>query len=211
MALRISTLHHRLNSRPEAEGDDVHLTERRWFAVRTAARHEKKASHELQRAGIESYVPLRERVYRYASKQTTRQLPLLTGYVFVRIRKDEEGRVLRAHYVSRFVRLGPVRRRVTDAEIELLRTLSADRSLDWESVEEVFDFSAGTPVEIIRGPLVGVRGIYLRKKNKKTFVISFGALDACLSTCEIDPTFLVALDGSSVDGIGSRDTDGQSL
>lgn len=195
MALHISNLNHCLSTRYASDVDDLHPTEPRWFAVRTSARHEKRASNELQRAGIECYVPLRERVYNYASKQTRRQLPLLTGYAFVRIRKAEETIVLRASSVSRFVKLGPCRRRVSQAEIDLLKTLSADRVLDWETVEEAFNFEEGTPVEIIKGPLVGVRGYYQHKKNKKTFVISLGSLHTCLSTCEVDPTFLVALDG----------------
>lgn len=198
MAIYISSLNHCLSSTDSSVTDDLHLREQRWFAVRTASRHEKKAGNELSKAGIECYVPLRERVYKYASKQVTRQLPLLTGYVFVRIRKEEELTVRRAHYVSRFVTLGPNRRQVTEAEIQLLRTLSADRDLNWDTVEDAFDFHEGTPVEIIKGPLVGIRGHYLRKKNKRTFIISLGSFGACLSTCEVDPTFLVALNGEKL-------------
>lgn len=200
MALRISSLNHRLTTNQSAADDDLHMQDRRWFAVRTSARHEKRAGHELTRAGIECFVPLRERIYHYASKQVTRQLPLLTGYAFVRIRREEEATVQRAHYVAGFVRLGRVRQQVTTAEIELLRTLSADRELDWETVEGAFDFQEGTPVEIIKGPLVGVRGYYRAKKNKKTFVISLSGLGACLSTCEVDPTYLVALNGEPLEG-----------
>lgn len=195
MAIRISSLNHRLTAADPAVVDDMHLQERRWFAVRTSSRHEKKAGHELSKAGIECYVPLRERIYRYPSKEVRRELPLLTGYVFVRIRKEEELAVRRAYFVSSFVTLGKSRRQVTEQEMQLLRTLSTDRELSWDTVEDVFDFKAGTPVEIIKGPLVGVRGYYLSKKNKKTFLISLGSLGACLSTCEVDPTFLVALNG----------------
>ena len=199
MAIHISSLNHSLRNRASSTDDDLHLRDRRWFAVRTAARHEKKASNELRRAGIECYVPLRERIYNYASKKVTRQLPLLTGYVFVRINKAEEQAIIRAHYCSGFVTLGRIRRQVREAEMDLLRKLSADRQLDWETVDEVFDFREGTPVEIIKGPLVGVRGYYQHKKNKKTFVISLGSFGACLSTCEVDPTYLVALSGEHLE------------
>ena len=195
MPLRISCLNHRLTSPKDAATDDLHLRERRWFAVRTAAKHEKKAERELSQLGLECYVPLRERVYNYKSKKVTRRLPLLTGYVFVRIRKDEEAVVYGSHYARYFVRLGRERRRVTEEEIALLRTLSTDRSLDWETIEDVFAFTAGTPVEIISGPLAGVKGHYVAKKSKKTFVISLGGIGACLATCEIDPRLLMPLSG----------------
>ncbi|MEM9261069.1 MAG: UpxY family transcription antiterminator, partial [Bacteroidota bacterium] len=172
-----------------------HLSERRWFAVRTSSKHEKKAGEELSRLGVEHFIPLREKVYHYPSKKVVRQLPLLTGYVFVRICKGEELKVIQAHYVSSFVTLGKERRCVTNEELDLLRKLSTDRNLDWETIDDFFDFSEGTPVEIIKGPLAGTRGYYLEKKNKKTFLISLGSLNACLATCEVDPQFLVALDG----------------
>ncbi len=211
MAIRISSLNHRLAATDSTIVDDMHVAERRWFAVRTASRHEKKAGNELAKAGIEYYVPLRERIYNYPSKQVRRTLPLLTGYVFVNIRKEEEATVRRAHYISSFVTLGKNRRQIAAAEMDLLRTLSADRELNWETVEATFDFTTGTPVEIIKGPLVGIRGYYLRKKSKKTFLISLGGLGACLSTCEVDPTFLVALNGEPLSGVDEQVEDGQSL
>lgn len=174
----------------------MHVTERRWFAVRTAAKHEKMATKELRSLGIECYIPLREKTYNYTSKKVVRELPLLSGYVFVNVRKAEANTVRFSTFVSRFVTLGKIRKQVTEEEMNLLRKISTDRKLDWQTVEEAFDFTEGTPVEIIKGPLAGVRGIYQNKKNKKTFVIALSGLNACLSTCEIDPRYLVALDGA---------------
>ena len=197
MAIRISSLNHTLRPLKNAPADDMHVTERRWFAVRTAAKHEKMAVRELRALGIECYIPLREKTYKYTSKKVIRELPLLSGYVFVFIRRAEETTVRFSNYVSRFVKLGRIRKCVTETEMELLRKISTDRNLDWRTIEEAFDFTEGMPVEIIKGPLAGVRGIYLNKKNKKTFLIALGSLNACLATCEVDPRYLVALDGES--------------
>jgi transcription antitermination factor NusG len=196
MAIRISSLNHSLQSLKNAPADDMHVSERRWFAVRTAAKHEKIAVKELRSLGIECYIPLREKTYNYPSKKVIRELPLLSGYVFVHIWRSEENTVRFANYVSRFVTLGRNRKKVTDTEMDLLRKISTDRKLDWQTIEKSFDFTEGTPVEIIKGSLAGVRGIYMNKKNKKTFVIALGSLHACLSTCEVDPRYLVALDGA---------------
>jgi len=197
MAIRISSLNHRLQSQNNQTADDLHVRERRWFAVRTSSKHEKQAVKELTSLGIDAWTPLREKVYHYSSKRVVRQLPLLTGYVFVSIIRQEENVVRFAHYVSCFLKIGRTRRQVTIAEMDLLRKLSTDRTLDWETVEASFDFSEGTPVEIIKGPLAGVRGHYISKKNKKTFVIALGSLNACLATCEVDPRYLVALEGTT--------------
>ncbi len=209
MAIRISSLNHRLQPQKNAPTDDLHVRDRRWFAVRVSSKHEKKAVQELQRLGIEAWIPLREKVYHYPSKKVTRELPLIGGYIFVYIRKEEETAVRFAHYVSRFVSLGKARRQVTTAEIDLLRKLSTDRTLDWETVEDAFVFEEGTPVEIIKGPLVGIRGRYINKKNKKTFVIALGSLNTCLATCEVDPRYLVALEGVREDVVGNWQSDHQ--
>ena len=206
MAIRISSLNHSLQRLKDAPADDMHVSERRWFAVRTAAKHEKMAVKELCVLGIKAYIPLREKTYNYSSKKVTRELPLLSGYVFVHIMRKEESAVRSANYVSRFVTLGKDRKKVTDAEMDLLYRISTDRKLDWQTVEDAFDFTEGTPVEIIKGPLAGVRGIYLNKKNKKTFVIALGSFHACLSTCEIDPRYLVALDGAKL--VSEEDAEG---
>jgi transcription antitermination factor NusG len=197
MAIRISSLNHRLQSQNNQTADDLHVRERRWFAIRTSSKHEKQAVKELTSLGIDAWTPLREKIYQYSSKKITRQLPLLTGYVFVQIIRQEENTVRFAHYVSCFLKIGRIRRQVTTAEMDLLRRLSTDRTLDWETLEDSFDFSEGTPVEIIKGPLAGVRGHYISKRNKKTFVIALGSLNACLATCEVDPRYLVALEGGT--------------
>lgn len=198
MAIRISSLNHCLDFNDTGKLDDMHFQQRRWFAVRTSSRHEKRACEELRRSGVECYVALREKVYEYPGKKVARQLPLMSGYIFVRIHKGEEMTVRRAHFVSRFVTIGRERRMVPEQEIDLLRKLSTDRKLDWDTIEEAFDFREGTPVEIIRGPLAGVRGYYVSKKSKKTFVIALSGMGACLSTCEIDPRYLVTLNGQSM-------------
>ena len=167
--------------------DELDRVEARWFAVRVSSRHEKKAARALRIAGVECYIPLRQKTAHYTRKTVVRELPLLTGYVFVRITRAQELTVLRTHYTAGFVKIGRDRRRVTEKEIKLLRRISSDRQLDWFAVEEAFDFREGTPVEILKGPLAGVRGIYLHKKSKKSFVISLGGLGACLATCEVDP------------------------
>lgn len=187
--------------------DDMHLREQRWFALRTSARHEKRALAALEKRNISAYLPLRERICHYPGKTVSRHLPLLPGYVFVRIKKAEETLVFHCPYVAGFVRLGRERKCVTEAEINLLRRISVDRSLDWEAVEDLYGMPAGTPVEIIRGPLAGFRGHYLRQKNKNTFVITFAGLNARLATCEVDPHYLAALDGTPLGREGEANRD----
>lgn len=177
---------------------DLHATEARWFAVRVMPRKEKFVRNRLEREGVECYVPLRDKLFKYASKSGVRQLPLLPSYVFVRIVSDQRITVLRTLYVKYFITLGGQLRQVTTEEIAVLRRLSSDTTVDWSPVEEE-ELTAGTPVEVISGPLAGVRGHYVKKKSKQIFYISLGGLGSCLSTCEIDARILVPLGAPGAD------------
>ncbi|WP_168797585.1 transcription termination/antitermination NusG family protein [Neolewinella litorea] len=175
--------------------DDLHPAEPRWFAVRVGHRKEKVVARQLELEGVECFLPLRERPFRYKSKTGVRQIPLIGGYLFVRIVAQQAIVVQRQHFVFGFVKLGRERRQVKPHEIELLKRLSTDNTLEWVVEEKIEALSPGTLVEICRGPLAGVRGHYVNAKNKKTFIISFGGLDARLMTLEVSPRDVVPLDG----------------
>ncbi|NJB86691.1 transcription antitermination factor NusG [Lewinella marina] len=189
--------------------DDLHPAEPRWFAVRVGHRKEKVVAKQLELEGVEYFLPLRERPFRYKSKTGVRQIPLIGGYLFVKIVARQAVAVQRQNFVFGFVKLGRERRQVKPHEIELLKRLSTDNTLEWVVEEKIEALSPGALVEICRGPLAGVRGHYLNAKNKKTFIISFGGLDARLMTCEVSPRDVVPLEGASLpaetaDGEGKK-------
>ena len=175
--------------------DDLHAEEYRWFAIRVGNRKEKVVAKQLNREGIETYLPLRDRPFHYKSKTGVRQIPLLGGYLFVKISSRESWQVLQPSFVFGCVKLGKDRRQIKKAELDVLRKLSTDNSLEWVVEDKLQELEPGSLVEICRGPLAGVRGHYINAKNKKTFVISFGGLDARLMTCEVSPDDVVPLDG----------------
>ncbi|PPK87951.1 transcription antitermination factor NusG [Neolewinella xylanilytica] len=175
--------------------DDLHPEEQRWFAIRVGNRKEKVVVKQLERDGIQTFLPLRDRPFSYKSKTGVRKIPLLGGYLFVKITQREALKVLQPNFVFGFVKLGTERRQIRQEEIDLLRRLSSDNSLEWVVEEKLASLQPGQLVEICRGPLSGVRGHYVNAKNKKTFIISFGGLDARLMTCEVSPKDVVPLDG----------------
>lgn len=173
----------------------MHAVEPRWFALKVGYRKEKVVKKLLEYAGVECFLPIRDRPFRYKSKTGVRQIPLLGGYLFVRVVTAQVNAVLQPSFVFGFVRIGRYRKQVTEAEIELLQRLCTNHHLQWEVETQAPELTAGTLVEIARGPLAGVRGHYVEKKNKKTFIISFGGLDARLTTCEVAPEMIIPLKG----------------
>jgi len=59
--------------------------ESRWHVAQTRSRHEKSVDAQLGRHSIESYLPLFDSVRKWKDRRKRLQLPLFSGYVFVRI------------------------------------------------------------------------------------------------------------------------------
>ena len=173
--------------------DDLDAVEPRWFAVKVGHRKEKVVAKQLANVGVEHFLPLRDRPFKYKSKTGVRRIPLLGGYIFVRIVAREAALVYPINHVFGFVKLGRERRCVKVTEIDLLRRLCANDTLEWVVEEKLETLEPGMLVEICRGPLAGVRGHYVAARSKKRFIISFDGLDARLMTCEVAPNDIMPL------------------
>lgn len=177
--------------------DDLDGYEARWFAISVGNRKEKYVARQFERSGIEYFLPLRDKAFHYRSKTGVRRLPLLPGYLFVKIITKQAARVLRTNFVFGFVKIGHERRRVTAREIDLLRKISVDDTLEWVVEEKLTLMAKGTPVEIRRGPLSGVKGEFIHQRSKNTFIISFPGLDARLMSCEVSSDDVIPIGRSA--------------
>ncbi len=137
--------------------------------MRTRSRHEKKVRAQLaDRPGIDVFLPLLERRSRWKDRVQRVQLPLFPGYCFVRFRGPDRLRVLKAVGVVGLVGASGEPEPIPDSEIEAIRTLAGSRL-----TYEPFPFLAeGMAVEVLRGPLMGVRGRLLRKDRDLRIVLS---------------------------------------
>ena len=75
----------------------------RWYPVYTNSRAEKKAYQELQRKGIEAYLPLKKEWRQWSDRKKIVEEPLFKSYIFVRISNKEHAEVLMTQGVSRFL------------------------------------------------------------------------------------------------------------
>jgi len=158
-----------------------------WFVLRVGSRKEKLVRASLEVAGIECFVPLREKQISYASKRVIRQLPVIPGYVFVLVDKAKTGTVLSIQFANGFLRTGGVYDRISEREIQRLQQLCNNTLVVWskDTLQEPVT-SPGSLVEIIRGPLTGLRGYFLSEVNRNTFRITLGLIETQLTTCDVD-------------------------
>ena len=144
----------------------------RWYAIRTRSRHEKKVATQLAGRGVEPFLPLAKRWSRWKDRRKWIEVPLFPGYCFGRFGVEARTLVLKAVGVVGLVGKGGVPEPVPDDEIEAVRRVVAG-PLPYDPCPELIP---GRPVEVIRGPLMGVRGLLVRKDAKARLLIVVNAI-----------------------------------
>ena len=140
----------------------------KWFAVYTSPRHEKAVARHLQVRHIDSFLPLYTSVRRWKNRcQVPVEQPLFPSYLFVHIPRRESTRVLQVPGVVSIVSTGREPSALPSAEIESLRA-----SLPLRQFEPHPYLVVGEKVRIIAGPLEGMVGVLLRKKNDLRVVLT---------------------------------------
>ena len=140
----------------------------RWYAAYTSANHEKRVAEQMGVRGVEHFLPLYRCVRRWKNGRVTLELPVFPAYVFVRIALREKLRVQQIPGVARLVGFDGKPAALPEEEIEALRT-----SLSSGVRAEPHPYlTAGRRVRVKNGPLEGMAGILVKRKNRARFVVS---------------------------------------
>jgi transcription antitermination factor NusG len=146
----------------------VSSTTKKWFAVYTKPRWEKKVHRLLQEQGLESYCPLNKVHRKWSDRIKMVEEPLFKSYVFVRIGESEKTEVRTVNGVVNFVYWLGKPAIIKDKEIETIK-----RFLDeYENVEvRPMDIKPGEKVVVQRGILMGKKGIIRKVLHNRVEVI----------------------------------------
>jgi len=148
------------------------LEARRWFAVYTTCRHEKRVARHLEQRQIEHFLPLYRTQHQWKDgSRVTLDLPLFPGYVFVRIDLHERVSVLVVPGVVSMIGTGMKPAPLPEFEVEALRA-----GLDPLRAEPHPLLTVGQRVRIRSGALAGVEGIVVRKKSGLRVVLTLSLL-----------------------------------
>jgi transcription antitermination factor NusG len=156
-----------------------------WYAAYTSANHEKTVAVQLDQRSVEHFLPLYDSVRRWKDRRMKLQLPLFPGYVFVRLALRDRLQVLQVPGVARLVGFDGTPAALPREEIEALRT-----SLSSAVRAEPHPYlTVGRKMRVKTGPLVGLEGILVRKRNGTRFVISIDLIMRSMAV-EIDASEL---------------------
>lgn len=130
-------------------------TAKKWYAIYTKPRWEKKVHKLLQQKQVESYCPLNKVHRKWSDRLKVVQEPLFKSYVFVRITEDEKTNVRMVSGVVNFVYWLGKPALIKDKEIETIK-----RFLDEHENVEVnrMEMKPGGKVMVQQGILMGKKG-----------------------------------------------------
>jgi len=172
---------------------DNGLTEPQWFAVYTLPQNERTVLRQLEVRQVEAFLPTYEVIKVWRNRQrVTLTRPLFPAYLFVRVNLRARVRVLEAPGVLSIVgnSRGPLP--LERNEVECLRSEA------WRSRLEPFrEIPIGSRVRVKCGPLEGVEGILVRKKNLFRLVLSVEMLQRSVA---------IEVDVTAVQGVTRHDT-----
>lgn len=150
-----------------------------WFAAYTSSHHEKRVASHFAEREIESFLPLYSTRRRWKNRcEMNLELPLFPNYVFVHIDPRERVRVLEVPGVQSLVGFGRTPAPLPHFEIEALRAGLGQRGIEPHPYLVI-----GERVRIKAGPMTGLEGVLIRKKNNFRVVL---ALDVIMRSVAVE-------------------------
>lgn len=151
------------------------MTHTNWYALYVKARHEFVVSGELQRKGVETFLPAVTRLHQWKDRKKQLDIPLFPGYLFVSLAPEPEEflNVIKTRSTVTFVSLVPGHPTpVSPEEIETLKIVLGSG----EPVDLYPHLQEGTLVRVTKGVFRGARGTLKQKHDRHLLLVSLQML-----------------------------------
>ena len=154
-----------------------YLYDSSWYAVHTRHQHEKMVDHILTNKGFNTFLPLYATTHNWKDRTKALSLPLFPCYVFLRGGIERRLQIVTTPGIHCVVSIGGQPAAIPDVEIEAIR-----RVVESGTRVEAHPFlKCGNRVRVKCGPLTGIEGILVRKKNISRLVLSVEILGTSAS------------------------------
>ena len=161
------------------------MMDKQWIVVRSKPRSAKVANNELVKKNIESYLPLLKERRKWSDRKKWVEFPLFSSYLFARIDIKDSIFVLQTQGVNTIVKFGKQIAIVQNSVIEAIR-LAMEGGYKLEPVEY---FVEGNRVEVVAGPMKGIKGIVAKLRGQNRLIIKIDAIQQALSI-QIESKFI---------------------
>jgi len=143
---------------------------KKWYALYTNPRAEKKVAQSLQQKDFEVYLPLITTVKQWSDRKKKVEEPLFKSYLFIHTEHEANHlNILQTQGVMKFIRIGKEIISIRPQQIEAIKLLLANES-DLEISNVIY--KPGDEVEIFAGPLKGLTGYIIQQKGTHNFSLT---------------------------------------
>jgi transcription antitermination factor NusG len=153
---------------PEAATVDIAVHDAKWYALAVYPRHEKLVARCLARGDVRYLLPLYRSVRRWKDRRKQLDTVLFPGYVFVNLLMRDRLRVLQLPGVVNFVTFQGQPAVVPEDEIRAIGMGTGAGLV----IEPHPYLQKGRRVRVRNGPMAGVEGILIRRKDKCRVVLN---------------------------------------
>jgi transcription antitermination factor NusG len=146
---------------------------KKWYAVYTRPRNEKKAYSELDAIGIETFLPLIKNLKQWSDRKKWVEEPLFRSYLFVHITRQDYYKVLNTYGIVRYITFEGKAVVVPPRQILAIRQYVNAEDIIGEGD---FVFEPGDQVEIYLGPLKGLTGQLIKVQGRQKVKIEIESI-----------------------------------
>ena len=146
---------------------------KKWYAIYTKSRNEKKLATNLKARGIEVYLPLLKTLKQWSDRKKWVEIPLFRSYLFVHILNKDYLEVLQTDGVVRFITFRKEKIPIPESQILAVKSYLEE---DDPALLENLEYLPGDRVEVNRGPLRGLLGILVEVKGKQRVMVEIESI-----------------------------------
>jgi len=148
-----------------------------WYAIYTRHQHEKTVAQILTGKGFDTFLPLYATTHNWKDRTKALTLPLFPCYVFLKGGIERRLQIITTPGIYGLVSSAGQPAPIPDIEIEAIR-----RVVESGTRVEIHPFlKCGSRVRVKCGPLAGIEGILVRKKNISRLVLNVEILGTAAS------------------------------
>jgi len=147
-----------------------------WHLIYTYPHLESRVQKLLVKENIECFLPLQKVTKKWSDRIKVMEVPLFPNYIYVFIAKNNRYKVLDVSGVSYFVASGRDPVIVSETEIETIKKIVSGNDIRVDQKLDHGDF-----VQVIKGPLAGLKGQFFGKKGKTRLGIRVKGINSTLS------------------------------
>lgn len=140
---------------------------RYWYALYTRPRFEKKVDLQLKELDIQTFLPIRTVTKYWSDRKKKIDEPLFPSYLFVYTNSKEQYLTFQTYGSVRLVSFNGTPTRIPDEQIHAVRRVLES---GYTPIVNHY-FVKGDEVEIVSGPLVGIKGFVIEHRGSNHFSV----------------------------------------